>query len=92
MQTRVYNLNQCIDLYNTMSSLSNAAIIGMYTRLWQEYKINKNLTYKMSIVKYEYFIYLDNVFLPYITYIRNILISRNVDVLPIEEELKVKYE
>lgn len=80
MTTQVFRLNQCIGLYCMINYLSDYVLKIAYTRLIEEYNINRQLISKMYILKNWYYLYLDNLFLPHINYMSNILEIRQIAV------------
>lgn len=80
MTTQVFRLNQCINLYYQINCLNDYTLKCAYTKLIEEYNINKQLINKMNIVKNMYYIYLDNLFLPHINYMSNIIETRQIAI------------
>jgi hypothetical protein len=80
MYAQVSNLNHCIANYNNIDSLSNKALKYMYTRVVDEYNINRHIINRLPIVKDYYYVYVDNLFLPHINYMQNILIGKGINL------------
>lgn len=90
MLTHVFRLNNCINSYDIISTMQDASVRFLYRQLLEEYKTNKQSIYKMSIVKYEYFMYLDSVYIPHITYMKQLLLERKIEVDSIDREFGLK--
>lgn len=90
MYTQVSHLNHCIDTYSILDTVSDNSLKFMYTRLWDEYNVNRQIIYRLAVVKYEYFAYVDSIFLPHLKYMRDELAKRKIDVDSVDEELGVK--
>ncbi len=88
MVTRVYHLNKYLELYNILNTLESKILRNIYENILEEYHINRRLTYKMYIIRYDYFYYLESLYIPHIMYLREMLISRKVDTSKIEDKYK----
>lgn len=90
MYKQVFRLNDCINSYNILNTMQDKEIRFMYRQLLEEYNINRYSIYRMPIVKYDYFMCLDNVYLPHINYMRQLLINRSIEVDSIDKEFGLK--
>jgi len=80
METQTFYLRHCIERYNNLNRLSNKELKYMYDRLVEEYNINIHLVNTLPIVKTQYYMYLNNIFIPHINYMAYILSNKGIDI------------